>query len=80
MYFSPFSVISNWGSAFCVDWGGFIQGMRDIAYDGILSFETAGIMLSMPEELKPGAMSYIARTGKYLKEKIEGGKFDRETL
>ena len=76
----PFSVISNWGSASCVDWGGFIQGMRDIAYDGILSFETAGIMLSMPEELKPGAMSYIARTGKYLKEKIEGGKFDRETL
>ena len=68
----PFSVISNWGRQSEVDWSSFIQGMRDIAYDGTLSFETAGIMLNMPEELKSGAMSYIACAGRYLKGKISG--------
>ena len=67
----PFSIIPNWGRASCVDWDGFIQGMRDIAYDGTLNFETAGIMLGLPEELREGALNYTASAGKYLKEKIE---------
>ena len=67
----PFSIIPNWGRASCVDWDGFIQGMRDIAYDGTLNFETAGIMLGLPEELKGSALNYTASAGKYLREKIE---------
>lgn len=67
----PFSIISNWGSSSDVDWQGFICGMRDIDYRGALSFETAGIMLGMPEELKNDALRFIAAAGRYLSRKIQ---------
>ena len=51
----PYTNIQNWGGSFSVDWVNFIQGMKEINYRGTLSFETAGIMLSMPEELKAAA-------------------------
>ena len=75
----PFSVISSWGSPSVPDWNGFIRGMQEIKYDGTLSFETAGIMLGMPEELKAGALSFIASAGKYLRKTISCGRENRQT-
>lgn len=66
----PYTNIQNWGGSFSVDWDSFICAMRDIHYEGTLSFETAGIMLVLPEELKKAAMCYTAAVGRYLKNKI----------
>ena len=61
-----------WGRiGFDGDWQGFICGMRDIDYRGALSFETAGIMLGMPEELKNDALRFIAAAGRYLSRTIQ---------
>ena len=52
------------------DWKGFIQGMADIDFDGVLSFETAPVLSAFPEEMKADALRLIAATGRYFKDKI----------
>lgn len=53
------------------DWDGFVRGMRKIGFDQVLSFETAPVLTSFPEEMRMDALSMIARIGRYFKEKIE---------
>ena len=47
------------------DWNGFIKGLKNIKFSKTLSFETAPVLTSFPEELKPQALSFIAGIGKY---------------
>ncbi len=53
------------------DWDGFLQGLSDIDFDGVLSFETAPVLSSFPEEMKADALRLIAATGRYFKGRIE---------
>lgn len=53
------------------DWDGFIRGLRKIGFDQVLSFETAPVLNSFPEEMRMDALSMIARIGRYFKEKLE---------
>ena len=59
------------GSAYVTDWEGFIQGLRDIDYKGVLSFETFNSVTALPEELKPAMLNYIAAVGKYFAKRLE---------
>ena len=52
------------------DWDGFIRGLRKIKYDKVLSFETAPVLSSFPEEMKRDALAFIARIGKYFVQEI----------
>ena len=52
------------------DWEAFIDGLADIRFDGVLSFETAPVLSAFPEEMKADALRLIAATGRYFKEKI----------
>ena len=47
------------------DWNGFIKGLKNIKFSKTLSFETAPVLTSFPEELKPQELSFIAGIGKY---------------
>ena len=52
------------------DWDGFINGLRAIKYGGVLNFETAPVLTSFPDEMKEGALAFIAQIGKYFAGKI----------
>lgn len=47
------------------DWDGFLKGLVDIDFDGVLSFETAPVLSSFPEEMKPEVLRLISATGRH---------------
>lgn len=55
------------------DWDGFIRGLRKINYRGVLSFETAPVLSSFPEEMKEDVLAFIAKIGRYLGNEIQAG-------
>ena len=67
----PFTFTKTRENKSSTDWEGFIRGMRSIKFDGPLSFETAPVLSSFPEELKQEALGFIAGIGRYFIEQIE---------
>ena len=53
-----------------LDWDGFVSGLNEIGFDGVLSFETAPVLDCFPDELKEDALRLIARIGHYFAERI----------
>ena len=53
------------------DWEGFIQGLKDINYQGALSFETfAGLKGGIPHELFGAKLKYLHEVGVYFRNRI----------
>lgn len=48
------------------DWEGFVRGLRKAGFNGTLSFETAPVLSSFPEAMKPDVLAFIAKIGAYL--------------
>lgn len=53
------------GQQYVTDWDGFLAGLHDVGFDGVLSFETYHAVEYLPQELKPVMLSYIAGVGRY---------------
>jgi sugar phosphate isomerase/epimerase len=53
------------GSMYVTDWDGFLDGLRDVGFDGVLSFETYHAVEYLPQALKSVMLSYIAGVGRY---------------
>lgn len=53
------------------DWNGFIEGLREIHYEGTLNFETFASLKHIPKELIPAMLRLAAEIGTYFKKKIE---------
>ncbi len=53
------------GRDYVTDWDGFLAGLRDVGFDGVLSFETYHAVEYLPSALKPVMLSYIAGVGRY---------------
>lgn len=67
----PFTFSRSRANKPSTDWDGFIRGLRNIHFDKTLSFETAPVLSAFPEEMKQDALAFIAKIGRYFKEKIE---------
>lgn len=67
----PFTFTKTRENTSSTDWDGFIRGLRAIGFDGVLSFETAPVLSSFPEEMKNDALGFISRIGEYFKGKVE---------
>jgi sugar phosphate isomerase/epimerase len=67
----PFTFTKTRENTSSTDWDGFIRGLRAINFDGVLSFETAPVLSSFPNELKVDALGMIARIGQYFGGKLE---------
>lgn len=67
----PFTFTKTRENTSSTDWTGFICGLRNIKFDGVLSFETAPVLTAFPDEMKEAALSFIAKTGKYFSKQIE---------
>ena len=66
----PFTFTKTRDNTSSTNWPAFIQAMRDIGFNGVLSFETAPVLDSFPPELKGEALAFIAKIGKYLSDEI----------
>ncbi len=68
----PFTFTKTRGNRPSTDWNGFVRGLKAIGYDQVLNFETAPVLKSFPEELRPQALHMLAQIGKYFANKMEG--------
>lgn len=69
----PFTFTKTRENTASTDWDGFVRGMRNIHFDGVLSFETAPVLTSFPESMKQDTLSFIQKIGEYLAGQIEIG-------
>ena len=68
----PFTFTKTRENRPSTDWEGFIRGLREIQYNGVLSFETAPVLSAFPEEMKEDVLGFIARIGQYFCTRITG--------
>lgn len=66
----PFTFTKTRENKPATDWDGFIKGLRAIHFDKTLSFETAPVLDSFPQEMRKNVLSFIAGIGRYFAEKI----------
>ena len=52
------------------DWEGFLQGLKEINYQGNISFECGRGILVMPEEVRKEVMCLITAIGRYIRNRI----------
>lgn len=56
---------------FCAtDWNGFVAGLRNVEFNGVLSFETAPVLSAFPNELKEKVLRFIYDIGIYFQEQL----------
>lgn len=53
-----------------LDWDRLCKGLREIGYNGVLSFETCNALLTYPSELAPQTLSLISAAGRLFAKKI----------
>ena len=67
----PFTFTKTRENKASTDWDGFLRGLGGIHFDGVLSFETAPVLESFPEEMKGEVLGFIAGIGGYFARKME---------
>lgn len=65
----PFTFARSWNPV-ATDWEGFLRGLREINYKGVINFETFRCMESFPKELHPSVLRLLADMGKYFSGRI----------
>lgn len=60
-----------WGEHTSSDWEGFIAGLRDIGYEGNLSFETYRVTCLFPKAVEKEVLLLITAIGRYFRKRIE---------
>ena len=67
----PFSFTKTRENTSSTNWPAFIQALKDIGFDGVLSFETAPVLTSFPEAMKPTVLRFIRDIGEYISDELE---------
>ena len=55
----------------CLDWKRFVKGLRDVGYQGALSFETFNTINVFDLELMPEVLKLIGATGRMFARRID---------
>lgn len=66
----PFTFTRTRDNTSILDWDGVLKGLKEIGFDGVLSFETAPVLDCFPEELKEDALHLIARIGRHFADRL----------
>ncbi len=69
----PFTFTKELAGEVSTDWNGFLYGLKEIGYRGVLSFETFGALKCFPVELQDSVLRLIADIGRYWMKKLEEG-------
>lgn len=67
----PFTFTKTRENLPSTDWDGFIQGLRNIKFGNVLSFETAPVLTAFPNAMKQDALGFIANIGRYFSESVQ---------
>ena len=62
----PFTFTKTRENRPSTDWDGFVKGLRNIKFQGVLSFETAPVLTTFPDRMKADVLSFIAKIGSCL--------------
>ena len=65
--------VDLWGDKLGTDWEGFLAGLRDIGYEGALSFETFRASKHFPKEVWGEMLSLVSALGRYFRGRIING-------
>lgn len=71
LHMMPYTYTKNWGKDQICDWDGFLEGLKDIGYDGTLSFETFRVLGAFPHDVWPETMKLMSSIARYFKKRIE---------
>lgn len=66
----PYTFSRNRSNKSSTDWDGFLDGLRAINYQGVLSFETSPVLDTFPEDIKEEVLSFIASIGRHFSREI----------
>ncbi len=66
----PFTFTKTRENNSSTDWNGFINGLRNINFNGTFSFETAPVLKSFPDEMKEDVLKFIASIGRYFSDRV----------
>lgn len=61
----PFTFAKTRENKSSTDWEGFVRGLRNIDFQGTLSFETAPVLSAFPKAMKQDTLAFLARIGEY---------------
>ena len=67
----PFTFTRTRENTSVLDWEGFVCGLKETRFDGVLSFETAPVLDCFPVELKGEVLHMIASVGRYFAGRID---------
>ena len=68
----PYTQLDRQGSKTAIDWDCFIRGLKEIGYEGDLSFETFRGIGMLPRAVRKEGFSLISAIGRYMREEIQG--------
>ena len=66
----PFTFTKTRENTSSTDWEGFVRGLKGFKQERVMSFETAPVLASFPDEMKEQALGFIAQIGRYFAERI----------
>ncbi len=66
----PYTYMLN-GTAHVCDWQGFVEGLKEIGYEGTLAFETFRIFSAFPKPTHTEVLKLISAIGRYWKTLLE---------
>ena len=69
-HLAPYSCVAKKRHTVC-DWEGFVAGLREIDYQGVLAFETDNIFNIYPDAVQTEVLRLISAIGHYWAEEIE---------
>ncbi|MBE6596950.1 MAG: sugar phosphate isomerase/epimerase [Ruminococcaceae bacterium] len=70
LHIVPYSCLHDTKNHVC-DWNGFVEGLKEIGYSGVLAFETFRIFSAYPKAVHTEVLKLISAIGHYWAEEIE---------
>lgn len=66
----PYTQITSEKGGTCNDWDGFIDALKEIKYEGNISFETFRAIETLPKEVEREALTLLTAIGRYFRKRI----------
>ena len=67
----PYTQMDRTGRRLSINWEHFIRGLKEIGYEGALSFETFRAIDMLPEEIQEDGLRFIVAIGRYFRRCLE---------
>ena len=67
----PYTQVDRAGTKLSTDWEMFIKGIREIGYEGAISFESSRGIRIPPLELRKAVLRFLVEIGKYFRNRFE---------